>query len=105
MNPYSPDEMAVLLKKDPRLHLNLAMIAQQKNDLAKEMQRLHMFLYTAIMKTGRIEVTPSDMVYFKDHFENFIFNREGTSFTLDVPRIIVAPEPPNGTKGDEPIIQ
>lgn len=103
--PYSADEMKAILEKDPRMAASMAAIMKRSGQMMQEINRLHMFLYTSILATGPIRVGPVALLNFKDNFESFIYDREGTDFVMDIQRIIVTPEKPDGPKSNEPIAQ
>lgn len=103
--PYTPDEMAALLKKDPRMAESMKRIMHRNHQMVQEINRLHMFLYTSIVATGPIRVGPVAMLAFKENFEAFVYDRQGTDFIMDIQRIIVAPGEPDGSKNNEPVAQ
>lgn len=104
--PYSAEEMAEMMKKDQRLQLSMALVAQRNEEARVTLGRLKLFMFAAIMKFGPVRVGPEELKKYKQEFKSFTFDRNGSDFILDIPRIIIAaPGDIDGTKDSEPVTQ
>lgn len=103
--PYSTEEMHDMMTKDKRLFLSMARLAAQRQKANTELERLAMFLYTAIRKNGSVTVGVEDAKQFKENFQDFTLDRKDGQFIMDIRRIKVEAVLPDGIESNKPITQ
>lgn len=105
--PYGPIELDDMIRADPRLAETMGKFSERIYELTKEMKRMHLCLFAAIIQQGPLLIGPDELIEYKEKFTNFTWTPiNKTQFKLDIERVAVAQEvPPDGTKDNKPIAQ